>query len=192
MTNWMRALVAGALLFPVQGSAADSGKGFSDFSGVWEYVGKTELEGKIHVVQSRYTIFQKGRRVCGYVDRIGAPDRRYESYAFMGVAYRGHADLWLDAGSPASAQYSPRFPLEASDIVRLKLLAGRLLMGGTYRASGAAPLVFPAREREILYNEDMPLSHKPEPATVDDFHFEAPEAARTYVSSCLDAPVARD
>lgn len=166
--------------------------GFSDFSGVWAYAGKTELSGKPYVVEYRYTIFQKGRRVCGYLDRIGAPNIRYESYAFMGVAYRGHADLWLDAGSPASAQYSPRFPLEASDIVRLKLLAGRLLMGETYRASGAAPLVFPARERDILYDKAMPLSHKPEPATVDDFDFEAPDAARTYISSCLDAPVARD
>ncbi|MYN29645.1 hypothetical protein [Duganella levis] len=176
------------LLLPTFALAQTGEVAVSNFSGVWEYKGTTELSGTTYVVQQRYTFYQRGHRICGCLERSGAPNTMLEQYAISGEAHRDYADLWMDGGTPRSATYSPRYPFEPDDLIRLKKYAKKLIMGNVHQPKNLRTFVFP-KDDQIVYLANMPLKKLPEAPNSNVCDLEEQGATRRFLDACLSDPV---
>jgi hypothetical protein len=172
-------------------AAASEKRAFANFAGVWEYQGKIAAHGESQDMQFRYSIFQNGRRVCGCLERNGAGSTRVEYYAFKGVAHPGYADFWMNAGSPADANYSPSYPFVADDAFRLKKDGRALVIGHPVRKreNGRKSSVFAMDER-IVYLPAFALKLQPRLPLAESCDYEEEGAGRVFLDQCLSDPVA--
>ena len=122
--------------------------------------------------------------MCGCLERTGAPNAMVEQYAISGEAHRDYVDLWMDAGTPRSASYSPHYPFEPDDLVRLKKSAKTLMIGAVRQEANKRSFVFPA-EDHIIYITNMPLRLSPAAANSDVCDSEEEGATRIFMEACL-------
>jgi len=181
-----RASLVALLLLPAPAStfAAEHAARVFDFSGVWNYMERADILGGHYVVQYRYSIWQKGRRLCGALERSGAPNRRIELYVFKGVAHRSYADIWMDAGSPRDAHYVPAYPFAADDVLRLRLRGKTLIMGEPYSPQGGGVATVLPPDKDIIYLDRFPLSRQPEPAELEALGAEE-GVGKAFLEKCL-------
>lgn len=156
------------------------------FAGVWEYQGRTSLEGRDYAVVFRYTIFQKARRICGFLEHSGAPNRTVEQYSFKGIVHANYANVWIDSGTPRSADYVPIYPFQPEEIVRLRISANHMLMGSVFQEHFPPNLVFPKRDSDIIYVKELRLTHVAATRPPEEVFSWDPIAAKTYIARCLD------
>lgn len=166
---------------PLPAPAAHPEQAPGNFAGIWDYSRAEKVDGKNYTVQYRYTIFQKGARVCGFLDNSGIGSARLDEYAFRGKAYARHVELWLDDGSPRSADYVPVYPFEATAIHRLQRAGNRLVLTHMDHANPARSLAFPPVEK-IRRHQEIRLARLQTPPSS-----ELPdETYEKFVQACLD------
>jgi hypothetical protein len=153
-------------------------------AGVWLYQGRTSLEGRDYAVVFRYTIFQRGRRICGSIEHSGAPNRTIEQYSFKGIVHDNYADVWIDAGTPSDADYFPKYPFQPTEIGRLRVSANQLMMGSIFREQ-PSNLVFPIRDSAVIYLKELRLSRIATATSSEDIFPQDPMVAKAFVARCL-------
>lgn len=154
-------------------------------SGVWSYQGRTSLDGRDYAVVFIYTIFQKGRRICGSIEHSGAPNRTIEQYSFKGIIHDHYANVWIDAGTPRDADYFPKYPFQPAEIGRLRLSANKLLMGNVFLEQ-PFDLVFPIRDSDVIYMKELKLSRLARTPSSEDIFPQDPVVAKAFVVDCLN------
>src|SRR5262245_36110186 len=69
----------------------------ASFKGKWVYEGSFELEGREHRVVHQLDLDQRGDRVCGCYNKVGAPSDRIDSGVLSGKVSGNVLDFYADA-----------------------------------------------------------------------------------------------